>query len=156
MAEILQKFATVLVDDGGGSITRERWAPRCPMARGMRGLVVPSLEPCRSFDRETTQPNRQDTVYWSTDSPVYLEGSPTHVETLKRSASHRGHGGIPKRRPVIQTRTELPASTRWRSSIRSLFMGRASGSFESAGCSIRLAPGEHHQATTSATNQRPG
>ena len=33
------------------------------------------VEPVRS-GRETTQPNRQDTVYWATGlTPVYLEGA---------------------------------------------------------------------------------
>jgi hypothetical protein len=64
--------------------------------------------------RETTQPNRADTVYWATGvSPVYLEGAlrramlpPTELTTLpEQPAVFDG----PAASPVMPVETETPA-----------------------------------------------
>jgi hypothetical protein len=78
MAEVLLEFAeAVSTEQGQQYVARacggempdglwEGWVEFIPLDGG---------EPLRSA-RETTQPNRQDTVYWATGlTPVYLEGS---------------------------------------------------------------------------------
>jgi hypothetical protein len=77
MAETLYEFAEPVIEDGKlyaarvcGSEMRgglwQGWIEFIPLDGG---------EPVRS-SRETTQPNRQDTVYWATGlTPVYLEGA---------------------------------------------------------------------------------
>jgi hypothetical protein len=78
MSEVLMEFAElVLGKDGtryraqacGGVITDglwEGWIEFIPLTGG-----VPLRSP-----RETTQPNRVDTIYWATGlTPVYLEGA---------------------------------------------------------------------------------
>jgi hypothetical protein len=77
MAETLHEFAEPVIEDGKlyaaracGSEMRgglwQGWIEFIPIGGG---------EPVRS-SRETTQPNRQDTVYWATGlTPVYLEGA---------------------------------------------------------------------------------
>jgi hypothetical protein len=77
MAEVLVEFGDSVRDNG-----RTYTARACggPMADGKwQGWIefVPhdGGDPIRSA-RETTQPNREDTVYWATGlTPVYLEGS---------------------------------------------------------------------------------
>jgi hypothetical protein len=78
MAEVLLEFdAPVAADTGKNYIARacgdemhdggwQGWIEFVPIGDG---------EPVRSA-RETTQPNREDTVYWATGlTPVFLEGS---------------------------------------------------------------------------------
>jgi hypothetical protein len=51
-------------------------------------LPIGGGEPVRS-SRETTQPNRMDTIYWATGlTPVYLEGA------LRRALSHTAVGTV--------------------------------------------------------------
>lgn len=78
MAEVLVEFTDSVSDaDGRGYIAR---ACAAPMQDGMwqgwiEFLPVDGGEPVRSA-RETTQPNRQDTLYWATGlTAVYLEGA---------------------------------------------------------------------------------
>jgi hypothetical protein len=78
MAEVLVEFSDILVTDDG-----TRYAARACGAETEGGMwqgwieFIPldAGEVVRS-SRETTQPNRQDTVYWATGlTPVYLEGA---------------------------------------------------------------------------------
>ena len=78
MAEVLLEFDTTVTADNG----RNYRARACgdEMADGgwqgwIEFLPIADGEPVRSA-RETTQPNREDTVYWATGlTPVFLEGS---------------------------------------------------------------------------------
>lgn len=78
MAEVLLEFADAVSSEDGKSYTAracgaemrggnwQGWIEFIPLAEG---------EPIRS-SRETTQPNRQDTIYWATGlTQVYLEGA---------------------------------------------------------------------------------
>ncbi len=78
MAEVLLEFDTPITAEGGRTYiaracgdemydgTWQAWIEFIPIGAG---------EPVRS-GRETTQPNREDTVYWATGlTPVFLEGS---------------------------------------------------------------------------------
>jgi hypothetical protein len=90
VAEVLLEFPDAVTSDTGksykaracGAATRgtwQGWIEFVPLGDG---------EPIRSA-RETTQPNRQDTLYWATGlTPVYLQGA------LRRALS-------PVVRPVI-------------------------------------------------------
>ena len=77
MAELLLEYGDTVSLDGKSYMAR---ACGGPMADGMwqgwlEFVPVDGGPPVRSA-RETTQPNRQDTVYWATGlTPVYLEGS---------------------------------------------------------------------------------
>lgn len=78
MAEVLVEFSeTVFGDDGreyaaracGAPMDEERWEG------WIEFLPLDGSAPRRSA-RETTQPNRVDTLYWATGlTPVYLEGA---------------------------------------------------------------------------------
>lgn len=78
MAEVLVEFSEpVIGEDGiryaaracGGPMDNERWQG------WIEFLPLDGGEPLRSR-RETTQPNRVDTLYWATGlTPVYLEGA---------------------------------------------------------------------------------
>lgn len=78
MAEVLVEFAEAVTSEEGTNYTAR--ACGCEMVGGgWQGWIefVPfgAGEPIRS-SRETTQPNRQDTVYWATGLTfVYLEGA---------------------------------------------------------------------------------
>lgn len=78
MAEVLVEYPDAVTSDAGKNYTAR--ACGSEMADGMwQGWVefVPlgDGEPIRSA-RETTQPNRQDTVYWATGlTPIYLQGA---------------------------------------------------------------------------------
>jgi len=77
VAEVLLEYADTVLSEGGKSYTAracgaevrgtwQGWVEFVPLGDG---------DPVRSA-RETTQPNRQDTVYWATGlTPVYLEGA---------------------------------------------------------------------------------
>jgi len=78
MAEVLVEFATPITGEDGRTYTAracgdemhgglwQGWIEFLPAGAG---------QPVRS-PRETTQPNRKDTIYWATGlTPVYLEGS---------------------------------------------------------------------------------
>ena len=78
MAEVLSQFTSILLDNNG--VRYRAQACGAPMEDGKwQGWIEFSpLEggaPIRS-GRETTQPNRIDTVYWASGlTPVYLEGA---------------------------------------------------------------------------------
>ncbi|HEX6976515.1 MAG TPA: hypothetical protein VF147_19040 [Vicinamibacterales bacterium] len=78
MAEVLVEYSEVVIGPDGrryaaracgsehGAHLWQGWLEFVPLGEG---------EPVRT-GRETTQPNRQDTVYWATGlTPVYLEGA---------------------------------------------------------------------------------
>jgi hypothetical protein len=78
LAEVLLEFPDAIASDTG-----DRYTARACGAESHAGtwqgwiefLPIGSGEPLRSA-RETTQPNRQDTVYWATGlTPIYLEGA---------------------------------------------------------------------------------
>jgi hypothetical protein len=78
MAEVLRQFSDLVLD--GRRAAYRAQACGAPTADGMwqgwiEFLPVDGAPPIRSA-RETTQPNRDDTVYWATGlTAVYLEGS---------------------------------------------------------------------------------
>jgi hypothetical protein len=78
MAEVFAQFDERIVSSDGMTYTAQ--ACGAPAAHGIwEGWVefIPSgsAAPVRS-PRETTQPNRIDTLYWATGlTPVYLEGA---------------------------------------------------------------------------------
>ena len=77
LAEVLVEFdEPVTAEDGKIYIARACGGPMA--GNGWQGWIefVPATgDPIRSA-RETTQPNRQDTIYWATGlTPVFLEGS---------------------------------------------------------------------------------
>ena len=77
MAEVLVEFAELIAgEDGTTYAARACGAPmRDGQWQGWVEFVPPSGDPVCSA-RETTQPNRQDTIYWATGlTPVFLEGS---------------------------------------------------------------------------------
>jgi hypothetical protein len=105
VAEVLFEFPDVVLSSGG----RTYW-PRVVGAESDNGLWRARIEFVSSdgavvtSGRETTQPNRQDTVYWATGlTPVYLEGAldralnshagdvPEHVMAEPISASPVAH-----------------------------------------------------------------
>lgn len=78
MAEVLLEYPDAVTSDGGRNYiaracgsemsggTWQGWIEFVPLGEG---------EPVRSA-RETTQPNRQDTLYWATGlTPIYLQGA---------------------------------------------------------------------------------
>ncbi len=82
MAEVLLEYADAVTAGDG----RQYKARACgDEVRGtwqgwIEFLPIGDGEPIRSA-RETTQPNRQDTVYWATGlTPVYLEGALRRAE----------------------------------------------------------------------------
>ena len=79
LSETIHVFDALALSAGG-----ERYVPRACGRRDDRGVWEGWLEfipeedgaPPLRTDRETTQPNREDTVYWATGlTPVFLEGS---------------------------------------------------------------------------------
>jgi hypothetical protein len=78
MAEVILEFETLVTTEDGRSYTARVCADE--MQSGLWQAWIEFLpagdgEPVRS-GRETTQPNRTDTLYWATGlTPVYLEGS---------------------------------------------------------------------------------
>lgn len=83
MAEVLIEYPDAVTSESGKNYTAR--ACGSEMADGMwQGWVefVPlgEGEPIRSA-RETTQPNRQDTLYWATGlTPIYLQGALRRAE----------------------------------------------------------------------------
>ena len=83
MAEVLVEFNHVITAEDG-----TRYAARAVGAEADNGnwhgwLEFTDLKTGQTIrsGRETTQPNRTDTVYWATGlTPVYLEGAPDRIE----------------------------------------------------------------------------
>lgn len=90
MAEVLVEFADdIEAPDGtryraracGGEMTGGMW-------QGWIEFTPPEGEPVLRSSRETTQPNRQDTVYWATGlTSVFLEGSLHRALTPRTAGS---------------------------------------------------------------------
>jgi hypothetical protein len=78
MAEVLVEFPDVVVDDNGAQYHAHACGSEMPdgMWQGwLEFMPVDGGSPIRS-SRETTQPNRKDTVYWATGlTPVYRSGA---------------------------------------------------------------------------------
>lgn len=78
MAEVLVAYAEIVTARDGRRFTARACGSEGPNGLWQGWLEFIPLEngtPLRS-SRETTQPNRQDTVYWATGlTPVYLEGA---------------------------------------------------------------------------------
>lgn len=78
MAEVLLEFETVVMGDNGRTYRARACGDDMPgggWQAWIEFLPIGNGEPVRSA-RETTQPNREDTVYWATGlTPVFLEGS---------------------------------------------------------------------------------
>ena len=82
MAEVLVEFSDLVVDGDGITYVARAWGAPCS-PDGESGLWEGWVEfvPTDGGEsvhsgRETTQPNRIDTLYWATGlTPVYLEGA---------------------------------------------------------------------------------
>lgn len=77
MAEVLVQFADMVTGPDGTPYRAQACGGEMPGGtwQGWIEFTPPEGAPVRS-GRETTQPNRQDTVYWATGlTPVYLEGA---------------------------------------------------------------------------------
>jgi hypothetical protein len=76
VAEVLVEFAEPVRNGDGKTYMARACGSEMPdgMWQGWIEFVPSEGEPVRSA-RETTQPNRQDTIYWATGlTPVFLEG----------------------------------------------------------------------------------
>lgn len=78
VAEVLLEFERPVAAEDGTTYTARACGSEMPEGRWqgwIEFLPIGVGEPVRSA-RETTQPNRRDTVYWATGlTPVFLEGS---------------------------------------------------------------------------------
>jgi hypothetical protein len=79
MAEVLLEFDSPVTDENGRTYTARACGDQMPEGLWQGWIeflpIGRDAEPVRSA-RETTQPNRSDTVYWATGlTPVFLEGS---------------------------------------------------------------------------------
>jgi len=78
VAEVLVEFAEAVTSEDGKNYTARACGSEMPDGRWQGWIEFIPLgdgDPIRS-SRETTQPNREDTVYWATGlTYVYLEGS---------------------------------------------------------------------------------
>ena len=78
MAEVLVEFSEAVTSDRGQTYTARACGSEMPGGQWQGWIeFVPAGrgDPLRS-GRETTQPNRQHTVYWATGlTPVYLQGA---------------------------------------------------------------------------------
>ena len=92
----------------------------------LAGIHRPETRGMRSGRRrETTQPNRTDTLYWATGlTPIYLEGALQRAlhPMVRARAAQPGDAGV--RRARARSRAGTAASTT-ASSIRSRCTGRA-------------------------------
>jgi hypothetical protein len=78
VAEVLIEYPDAVTSDTGKAFTARACGSEMPDGKWQGWIEFVPIgggEPIRSA-RETTQPNRQDTLYWATGlTPVYLEGS---------------------------------------------------------------------------------
>jgi hypothetical protein len=93
MAEVLEAFSDVLVDETGVRYRSHACGAEMPDGKWQGWLEFAPLDgkPAIRSGRETTQPNRKDLMYWATGlTPVYLEGAlqralkPIAVRTITR------------------------------------------------------------------------
>jgi hypothetical protein len=78
MAEVLVRFTDIVVRHGTDAYTARACGAPAPYGVWQGWIEFASLDGSRVIrsPRETTQPNRGDTVYWATGlTPVYLEGA---------------------------------------------------------------------------------
>jgi hypothetical protein len=78
MAEVLVRFTEDIVAPDGTPYRAQACGAETAkgMWQGWIEFTPPNGEPVLRSPRETTQPNRQDTVYWATGlTAVYLEGA---------------------------------------------------------------------------------
>ncbi len=78
MAEVLAEFTNILVDETGVKYRAHACGAEMPDGtwHGWLEFIPPDGAPPIRSGRETTQPNRVDTVYWANGlTVVYLEGS---------------------------------------------------------------------------------
>jgi hypothetical protein len=78
VAEVLLEFPEAVTADGGKNYTARAVGSEMPDGKWQGWIEFVPLgdgEPIRSA-RETTQPNRADTLYWATGlTPIYLQGA---------------------------------------------------------------------------------
>jgi hypothetical protein len=78
MAEVLAEYSDIVISEGGKRYTARACGAQVPSGQcqgWIEFIDLASGDVLRSA-RETTQPNRVDTVYWATGlTPVYLEGA---------------------------------------------------------------------------------
>ena len=101
MAEVLHTYES-RVDDEGVRFTVRACGRREPDAETWEGwlefLPDDGSPPLRS-ERETTQPNRTDLVYWATGvTAVYLEGA---LERARRASSPKPEREVVVERPYF-------------------------------------------------------
>jgi hypothetical protein len=87
VAEVLVEFTEAVTSEDGKNYTARACGSEMPdgMWQGWVEFVPLGAGDAIRSARETTQPNRQDTVYWATGlTPIYLEGALRR--TLKKSA----------------------------------------------------------------------
>ena len=78
MAEVLAEFPEVVIGEDGNRYAARACGAAVPSGQwqGWLEFVETDSGAAVRSGRETTQPNRVDTVYWATGlSPVYLEGA---------------------------------------------------------------------------------
>lgn len=79
MSEVLLQFAELVMDENGRRYLARACGSEMPGDTRWQGWIefLPvDGGPTIASGRETTQPNRTDTVYWATGlTPVYLEGA---------------------------------------------------------------------------------
>jgi hypothetical protein len=78
MAEVLVEFSDVIAANDGAAYTAKACGGEAPggMWHGWIEFTPVAGGPVLRTGRETTQPNRQDTIYWATGlTAVYLEGA---------------------------------------------------------------------------------
>ncbi len=78
MAEVLLEYPDAVTSDSGKNYTARACGAEMPDGKWQGWIEFVPLgdgDPIRSA-RETTQPNRQDTLYWATGlTPIYLQGA---------------------------------------------------------------------------------
>jgi hypothetical protein len=78
MAEVLLEYSDVVISAGTSRYTARACGTAVPSGQWQGWLEFVDAETGNAFrsPRETTQPNRTDTLYWATGlTPVYLEGA---------------------------------------------------------------------------------
>jgi hypothetical protein len=110
MAEVLVEFSDVVLDPDGRAYSASACGSEMPGGMWQGWIEFSALEPggkvIRS-GRETTQPNRQDAVYWATGlTAVYLEGAleralnPPEVAPVKEAPVPAYDGPAPPALPA--------------------------------------------------------
>jgi len=105
LAEVLLEYLNAVTSEGGKNYTARACGSETGAGRWQGWIEFVPLgegDPIRS-GRETTQPNRQDTIYWATGlTPVYLEGA------LRRALRPVARPPAPPREPPYFDRPAAP------------------------------------------------